>query len=140
MMSNKDESQKSQTGFTIMELMIALLVLTAMIGAYVGANCATQRASEEMHERTVAIQDANRVIEQMRNLSNTEGLSFPSGTVAAYPEGGMVAGVWTLTDETITVSYASTTANPLDVTITVTWTSYAGRQHTETVETYITQR
>jgi len=71
-------------------LMIALLVLTLMIGAYVGANCAAQRTSEEMHERTVAIQDANRVIEQIRNLSNTEGLTFPSGTVTVYPDGGTV--------------------------------------------------
>ncbi|MFH1799692.1 MAG: prepilin-type N-terminal cleavage/methylation domain-containing protein [Candidatus Omnitrophota bacterium] len=133
-------SQKNKAGFTIIELMIALLVLTLMIGSYVGANVKAQQNTEEMNERTVALQDANRVIERMRDTSNAESLSFPSGTVAVYPNDGTIEGFNNLTDEVVTVSYADESANPLDVTVTVTWTSYTGREHTETVKTHITQR
>lgn len=125
-------------GFTLIELMIALLVLTLAIVGYVGANVIAQRNSGEMHERTVAIQDANRVIEQMRDTSRTG--TFPGNVVSLYPQAGVVAGINNLTNEQITVTYANTTANPLDATITVTWLSYTRRQNTETVRTYITQR
>ncbi len=137
---NMQKPLGKQAGFTIIELMIALFVLTVMIATYVGANYAAQRTTEEMNERTIAIQDANRIIEQMRDASNTEDWDFPEDTVAAYPDGNTVAGIENLPNETITVSYASPTSNPLDVTITVAWTSYMGREHTEAVETYITQR
>jgi prepilin-type N-terminal cleavage/methylation domain-containing protein len=137
-MQQEKECIKSQFGFTIIELMIALLVLTVMIAAFVGANGAAQRTAEEMNQRTVAIQDANRVIEQMRDSSKTG--TFPANVVAAYPQDGDAAGISSLLDEVITVTYADTTANPLVATVTVTWTTYTGRQYTEAVETYITQR
>jgi prepilin-type N-terminal cleavage/methylation domain-containing protein len=137
-MQYKNECSKSQAGFTIIELMIALLVLTLMIAAFVGANGSAQRTAEEMHQRTVAIQDANRVIEQMRDTSKTG--TFPANVTAIYPQNGNVAGIINLLDEVITVTYANAAANPLVATVTVTWTTYTGRQYTETVETYITQR
>jgi prepilin-type N-terminal cleavage/methylation domain-containing protein len=138
-MQHKNERIRSQAGFTIIELMIALLVLTVMIAAFVRANCAAQRTAEEMHQRTVAIQDANRVIEQMRNTSKTG--TFPANVAAAYPQNSHVAGISNLLDEVITVTYTgNTTDNPLVATVTVTWTSYTGRPFTQTVGTYITQR
>jgi prepilin-type N-terminal cleavage/methylation domain-containing protein len=128
-----------QAGFTFVELMIALVVVTLVIGGYIGANVKAQQSAEAMHERTLAIQDANRVIELMRNVSRTG--TFPGNVVSAYPDGSTSAGVAGLTNEVITVSYnGDSSANPLDVTITVTWSSYTQREHTETVQTYITQR
>jgi prepilin-type N-terminal cleavage/methylation domain-containing protein len=139
-MGNIKESLKSQTGFTIIELMIALFVLSLLVVGYIGANVMAQRNTEDMNERTVAIQDANRVIEQIRDASNTEGWDFPADTVAAYPDGASVGGFEHLSDEVVTVSYDDPNGDPLHVAIAVTWTSYTGRVHTETVETYITQR
>lgn len=131
-------------GFTIIEIMIALLVLTLVIVGYVGANIAAQKNSEEMHERTVAIQNANQVIEQMRTLSNTS--PFPASVVTGdYQNNGHPTGFNDLTNELITVTYTGATAdptteNPLNVTVTVDWLSYAGRQCREVIQTYITQR
>ena len=137
-MKKRKRSLMGRKGFTLIELMIALLVLTLMIAAYVGANCAAQRTGEEMHQRTVAIQDANRVIEQMRDASKTG--TFPGNVTAVYPQNGQVAGISNLLNEVLTVTYVNATANPLVATITVTWTSYTGRAFSEAVETYITQR
>ncbi len=127
-----------KAGFTLAELMIALVILTVVILSYVGANIQAHKNTEEMNERTVAIQNANQVIEQMRTISNTD--PFPASVVTAYPDNGPVAGFNSLTNEQVTVTYQNPAANPLVCTVTVTWSSYTGRQSTETVETYITQR
>ena len=129
---------KSPLGFTIIELMIALFIISLAIGGYVGANVLAQRNSEEMHERTIALQDANRTIEQIRNASKTN--TFPQNVVTAFPQNGLVAGFANLTNEQVQVSYANPAVDPLDVLVTVTWLSYARRQVSETVRTYITQR
>jgi type II secretory pathway pseudopilin PulG len=118
--------------------MIALGVVSLVIVGFVGANIMAQRNNEEMHERTLAIQDANRAIEQMRNASRDT--AFPANVVTAYPNNSTLTGFDNLTDEMITVSYANTTANPLDVTVTVTWSSYPQRDNEEVIRTYITQR
>ena len=127
-----------KAGFTLIELMIALVVVTVVIVSYIGANILAQRNTEEMHERTLAIQDANRVIEQMRNISRTG--TFPGNVLTAYPNNSTPSRFRNLDQEAITISYVSPTANPLDVTITVAWLSYAKRQASETIRTYITQR
>lgn len=134
----KTKVSRNSSGFTLIEIMIALFVASLAIVAYVGTNIIVHRSTEEMHERTIAIQNANQVIERMRNTTRT--VSFPSGLVAAFPDGGAVAGFNNLANEQVTVSYDSTTANPLNVTVTVGWLSYGGRQSTKTVQTYITQR
>jgi len=139
MRSNK--GTKTSRGFTIIEIMIALLVVTIAIVGYVGANIMAQRNAEEMHERTIAIQDANRIIEQMRTASKTA--TFPANVVTAFPSpdpSGKISQFSNLTNENISVSYANATANPLDVLVTISWTSYARRTSREVLRTYITQR
>ncbi len=118
--------------------MIAILVVSLVLAGYIGANIRAQQNGEEMHERTIAIQDANRAIEQMRDASKTG--TVPGNVTALYPNNGNVAGFDNLTNEQVNVTYANATTNPLDATITVTWSSYTRRQISEAVETYITQR
>ncbi|MBU9888794.1 MAG: prepilin-type N-terminal cleavage/methylation domain-containing protein, partial [Candidatus Omnitrophica bacterium] len=64
---SKAPSRKRQGGFTLTELMIALLVASLVLAGYIGANIQAQRNNDDLHERTIALQDANRVIEPMRN-------------------------------------------------------------------------
>lgn len=124
--------------FTLIELMIALVVVSVVIVGFVGANIMAQRNNEEMHERTIAIQDANRAIEQMRNVSRTG--TFPGNVVTAYPDNSTLTEFDNLKDEVLTVSYANVAANPLDVTVTATWSSYPQRNNEEVIRTYVTQR
>jgi len=126
------------SGFTMVELMIALFVAALAIVGYIGGNIAIQRHAEELHERTVALQDANQVAERMRSAARTG--NFPANLVAAFPDNGAIAGFNNLTNEQVTVSYVNTTADPLDVTVSVNWQSYARRQSTASLRTYITQR
>lgn len=125
-----------RAGFTLAELMIALVIIMLVAAGYAAANIASQRIVQEMNERTIAIQDANRVIEQMRNASRTP--PYLGNVTATF--NGAVTGITNLPSEQVRVSYDNTGADPLLATVAVTWTSYAGRTCTETVETFMTQR
>ncbi|HOE68386.1 MAG TPA: prepilin-type N-terminal cleavage/methylation domain-containing protein [Candidatus Omnitrophota bacterium] len=125
-------------GFTLIEVMVALFVTTIAIAGYVGSNIATQRQAAELHERTIAVQEAQRVIEQMRDKARTN--NFPGDVVAAFPDGGTVAGMNALPDERVQVDYVNPAATPLDTTVTVTWQSYTSRRQTAALRAYIAKR
>jgi hypothetical protein len=114
----------------------ACMVL-ALFGLLATSTRLSQRAQENF-ERSVAVQDAHWVIEQMRNTAQTG--TFPANVTAAYPNNGAVAGFSNLTNEAVTVSYVSSTANPLDTTVTVSWSLRGVRTTTETLRTMITKR
>ena len=125
-----------------------------MIAGYVGANILAQRNTEVMHERTVALQDANRVIEMMRNDDVNATTCLPSNTACLFPETvtsryhGTLSGIsgLTLADEAIAVTYTGATTGThiiLNPTVTVTWTSYTGQKGTaatEAVQIYLGAR
>ncbi len=127
-----------QQGFTLIELMIALAVTALAIVGYIGANLIVQQNSEALFEKTLALQDASRVIEQMRNAAQTG--QFPNNVTGVFPNGAQVTGFNNLTNEQVIVTYASSTANPLDATVTVTWLSNGRRATTTALRTFITQR
>jgi prepilin-type N-terminal cleavage/methylation domain-containing protein len=138
MRNETNRARGAESGFTLIELMITVgVVLLALVG-YVGANIAVQQASNAAFEATVALQDANRVIEQMRNTAS--GGAFPGNVVAAFPNNAAVAGFNNLTGETITVGYADPTSDPLTVTVTVAWSENGRRNVNTALRTIMTQR
>lgn len=127
-----------QRGFTFVELIVTTVVALIVILGFIGASSSVQAASTAIFERTIAVQDAHRVIEDMRQTAASG--SFPSNVVAVYPHNGSVSGYSNLTNEAVTVIYASTTANPLDVTITVAYKENGTRDVSLQLRTYMTQR
>lgn len=127
-----------QEGFTLIEILFAAGVVLLLVVGFLGAMTSMRYANEAAYQRTMALQDANQVIEQMRNTAATG--TFPSNVTSAYPSGGTVSGFTSLTNETVTVSYASATANPLDVTVTVSYSENGRRTVTASLRTYMTQR
>ena len=98
-----------------------------------------RQASQEDFERSQALQDGNRVIEQMRNAAKTG--AFPGNVTASFPNNGTVPGFNNLTNEAVTVTYVNSTVNPLDATITITWTMRGTRANAqETLRAVITNR
>ncbi len=118
--------------------MITMVVVVLVLLGFTGTNAAIQRTSEETFERTVAMQDANQVIEMMRNAAATG--TFPGNVTATYANGGTVGGFSNLTNETLTVAYVNPATNPLDVTITVAWRNHLNRNVNTALRTRITQR
>ena len=133
------KKRHKESGFTMIELMVALLVLSTVVVGYISANILAQQNTETLNERTVAIQDANRIIEQMRTVATSPG-NFPDNVTDVFPNNTASAQLNNLTNEVATVSYADPTSNPLIATVAVTWLSYTRRPSTLSIQTYITQR
>ena len=128
-------------GFTFMELMIAMTVAALTILFFVTTQTKFQLNAETAYERKVATQDAHRFLEQMRITAQTgtfpaivSTTTFPAGAVAGYTS------MPSSSAETMSVAYASASADPLDVTVTVSWTGYNQRASSQTVRTMVTKR
>lgn len=130
--------RKWQKGFSLIEIMITVAVVSLALVGYIGANMSVQQSGEAGYERTVAIQDAHRVIEQMRNA--TAAGQFPANVTTAFPDNGFVGGFTTLTNEQVQVTYADAAADPLDVTVTVSYRANGRRNVNAAVRSIITQR
>jgi prepilin-type N-terminal cleavage/methylation domain-containing protein len=133
-------SLRSNRGFTLVELLIAFFIASLAIAGYIGANIIIQQNSEVTFERTVATQDAHRVIELMRRAAQGQEENFPENVTGAYPADVPVAGFTNLTNEQIAVSYVNPASDPLDATVTVSWTSSTRRPLTAALRTMVTQR
>lgn len=118
--------------------MVTMAVMAAVLLAIMTANAMISQTSEAAYQRLVAVQDANQVIERMRNTAITG--NFPGNVTAAYPNGGSVGGFTSLTSETVTVAYTSTVTNPLDVTVTVNYLENGRRAANTALRSLITQR
>jgi len=132
------DNPNSEAGFSLIELMITMAVIAVTLFGFMGANILMERSGETAFEQSVAIQDANQVIERMRDASGNG--QFPGNVTAAFAHNGLVPGFANLRAEQIRVSYVNTNADPLDVTVTVTWQNPSGRIMTTALRTLITQR
>lgn len=129
---------KNEKGFTFVEVMITMVVVVLVLLGYMGANMNIQHASEAAYQRTVALQDANRVVELIRNVAATG--QFPANVTTAYPGGAAVGGFTNLPGERVFVAYRNQAADPLDVTVTVSWLENGVRAVNTAIRTYVTQR
>ena len=125
-------------GFSLIELLIAIMVIgVGLLGILLG-NTFTQKTGEIAHEQIVAIQDAHRVIELMRNASANG--NFPGNVTAAFPNAAVIAGFNNLSSEQVTVIYADPTSDPLDVTVTTSWLELGVRNTSTRLRTLMTKR
>lgn len=125
-------------GFTLVELLISILLIAVGLLGMVLANTYIQKTSETAYERMVATQDAHRVIEMIRNVSQTG--NFPSNVTGAFPSGAAVPGFSNLSGEAVVVTYANPAADPLDLTVTTTWREQGLRTTSTQLRTLMTQR
>ena len=133
-------------GFTLIELMITMVVAVVGLLSLMAANVVIEQRSDATFVRTLAIQDAHQVIEQMRNAADTASSDEPFQTNVTRVGASAAASVRNLPkiyndnkqivdNEQIVLCYRNsdgsrcdeTTADPLDVTVTVTWQEHGLR-------------
>ena len=137
----KTRRSRKETGreeFTLLELMIALILVGMGLGGMLMANTYVQKTSEAAHERMVATQDAHRVIELMRNTSATG--TFPNNVLVAYPAGGSVPGFTNLSGENVVVTYPAIGNDLLDILVTTNWLELGRRNTSAQLRTLMTKR
>ena len=139
-MKNKLYKNKrdSEVGFSLVEATITSAIVVLVLVGFMKTNISLQRTSESSFERSTALQDANQVLERMRDIAPAG--TFPTNVVSAYPNGNTVSGFTALNGETITVNYVNPVSDPLDITILVQWNEHGLRPVTAHLRTYLTQR
>lgn len=138
----------ARAGFTLMELMIGAAILVTAIVSLLATYITTAALIESSRNTTTALNDASRAIEQIRNNAL---VSFSSVTLTNWTTWAAGNGADTLTDEQLSVCYynlsgtllfcstGTTSANPIEVRVTVNWTE-RNRARSEQVVTLVTNR
>ncbi len=129
-------SSRQKRGLTLVEIMVVLLLLGGIIAGFLSVNGAGLALLEQLSNSVVAVNDARSVLESMRNIDPFDIANLTS----IYPDGGTVAGFSNLNQETIRVDYLNVAADPIQVTITVTWLGKGNRTFTEQLTTLLTAR
>lgn len=126
---------RKESGFTLIEVLVALLIVLPALFGVIGVTIYMMQAGDTSRGVVTALQDANAVIERIRSTSES-GLTE---VVQLFPAGQPVGGFANLDNELIRVSYPNPTQDPLQITVTVTWTN-RGRLMQRSLFTQITQR
>lgn len=127
-----------ESGITLIEMAVTIGVIAFTIMAVLVANSRVHSMAEASFERSVALQDANQVLERMRNTAMSG--SFPANVTNAFPNNGNVAGFNSLAGERIAVTYVNPAADPLDVTVTISWQENGVRPVNTALRTLMTRR
>lgn len=122
-------------GFSLIELIIAISIVVPVLLGAIGLNVYVFRMNETSRRAVVALQDAHTVIERIRNTSETSLAQVTS----IYPSGQAVSGFSNLPSEQVTVTYPNASADPLAITVTVSWTDRQGPM-TRSLATQVTHR
>lgn len=105
-------------GFTLIEVVVSMFVLSVAILALLGTFLSGLTLVESSRNRSTAAADARAVFEEMRRLANT---GLPQATGQNWTTWGRNAGLTTLPNEQITVTFRNPNADPVEATVTVNW-------------------
>ncbi len=121
----KTKKKLNSRGFTIIEIMISITVLTIVLLGLISGYMTCLKLNEMSKSTTIATEDARRVLEQMRSdvvseLSDVTSVDWTAWAVAN--------GLDSLESEQIAVGYTDRDGtgdplddDPLEVSIIVTW-------------------
>jgi len=103
-----------RSGFTMLELVIASAVLLIAVLGLLSVYQSPFVLNELTRDTTTAVQDASKVIEQMRVTA------FASVQTTNWDTWAQNNGAKNLPSETLSIAYTGT--DPLEFTVTVQWT------------------
>ena len=117
-------------GLTLVELLLATIVLVAAGVWLVGAYQSALQVTDMSRQAGIALGDLNDILERIKSTAFTQlATDFPNGAAGGAVGGGpdrygAIVGGYTLANQQITVTHSpSTTADPRELIARVTWTS-----------------
>lgn len=131
-------ARKFDAGFTLVELMVAMAIFSAVLGATAQALVSYYAALDFQNQRNTAIRNCTTILSQMREARDDNANNFPDAITTEWPDNGPIDGAGTLPQEVIDVQYVNTNANPLEVTVRSRWVDLRGRAVAVSVTTMLT--
>jgi type IV pilus modification protein PilV len=120
--------QKSNTGFTLIEVLVAMAIFAiAVLGLAMGAT-SVMRANQTSYNNTLATNLAQDRLEQLKALTVSSLPSCPSYATAGCSDTSTTSGVTFTRSWQIIANSPTTGVNRLDVQ--VSWTDYMSRSIT----------
>jgi type IV pilus assembly protein PilV len=119
--------RRSESGFTLVEVLVAVVVLGVGITALVGSSVMVTRMIGRGQMETRAAQLASKRLETLRRIANS---TSPRCTAGAFANGGPI------TSQGVTESWQLTGATPRTVSVTVSYMTARGT-HTDVLTTRI---
>lgn len=134
--------RKNAKGMTYVEILIAAAVFILAVGSLLNSLTAVVYLINLSGEQSVAIADIRNMMERIKvtAFANTVNL-FPNGDVdgPVYNSYSSIVGGYTLNNEHITVTYANPNADPLEISVTLTWQDKRNHNQSLTVYTFKTR-
>jgi len=112
-----------ERGFTLIEVMLAVVLLTIGVMALVGSSALVTRMIGKGKESTLAVQVATARFEKLRNIAAS---TTPPCTAAAFASGNAPAVAGVGVSETWVVGAAPVTGTGRNVTVTVAYRDNRG--------------
>lgn len=130
--------QLKKNGITLVEILLAITILVFASVAILQTYLQNLNFSDLIKEHTVALHHAINIMEDIKctPFSNLI-IRYPNGVVDG-PAGNnyaTLAGGYTLINEHITVSYLNPNADPLEITVSLSWQDKRGVSRTTSLLT-----
>jgi len=124
---------------TLIELIMAMAVLSFALLGFMYTLVNMGILIHHNRQKTVAINDAQAVLGEMRRLRSQPNVQFPDDIVSTFPNGEAVDGFANLPGEQVVVRYRDPNSNPLVVTVDVSWRSHCGVTMSTQLSTIISE-
>ncbi len=109
---------KCKNGFTLLELLLSCFILVLASVSILLMFITSIFLLEDSRHATVALNDAQTVLEEIRRVANASLSNVVSTDWQDWAEG---KGLNTLNEENIQVTYANPSSDPLEINVTVNW-------------------
>lgn len=123
----------NKKGLSLVEVLFSVLFISTAVASSLLYFSSAQAATALAKDTTIATNHATYILEEMRMLDD-----LATVTDTNWDDFVSINNLNDLMNEDIEISFVDTSADPLNVTITVNWTTHT-RQHNLSMETEITK-
>jgi len=133
----KRPKKKSEGGISLIEVTFAVAIISVGVSVLMSQLECSYKVNSVNRETNKAMAHLEAALEKVTNTPFSRITSdFPNGSDVYL---GEIDNADLLRSEYVTVNYLAPDADPLQVSVTIQWTSFDGRQRTRSLATMVTR-